>query len=57
MPVDLDPANLDPEKIGHYRLGDPAPEPEARHIDRTNRALCMTAALAAAVAVTILWLR
>ena len=45
------------EKVGHYRLGDPAPEPEARHIGRANRALYATTALAAAVAVGVIWLR
>ena len=45
------------EKVGHYRLGDPAPEPEAQHIGRATRALYATTALSAAVAVGILWLR
>lgn len=45
------------EKVGHYRLGDPAPEPEAQHIGRANQALYATTALAVAVAVGILWLR
>ena len=45
------------EKVGHYRLGDPAPEPEAQHIGRATRALYATTALATAVAVGILWLR
>ena len=45
------------EKVGHYRLGDPAPEPEAQHIGRATRALYATTALAAAVAIGILWLR
>ena len=45
------------EKVGHYRLGDPAPEPGAQHIGRATRALYATTALAAAVAVGILWLR
>ncbi len=45
------------EKVGHYRLGDPAPEPEAQHISRATRALYATTVLAAAVAVGILWLR
>lgn len=45
------------EKVGHYRLGDPAPEPEALHIGRATRALYATTALAAAAAVGILWLR
>ena len=45
------------EKVGHYRLGDPAPEPEAQHIGRATRALYATTALAAAAAVGIVWLR
>ena len=45
------------EKLGHYRLGDPAPEPQAQHIGRATRALYATTALAAAVVVGILWLR
>ena len=45
------------EKVGHYRLGDPAPEPETHHIGRANRALHVTTALTAAVAIGILWLR
>ena len=45
------------EKVGHYRLGDPAPEPEAQHIGRATRALYATTALAAAAAIGILWLR
>ena len=45
------------EKVGHYRLGDPAPEPETHHIGRANRALYVTTALTAAVAIGILWLR
>ena len=45
------------EKLGHYRLGDPAPEPEARHIGRATRALYATTVLAAAIAAGILWLR
>ncbi len=45
------------EKVGHYRLGDPAPEPQARHIGRATRALYSTTALATAAAVGILWLR
>ena len=45
------------EKVGHYRLGDPAPEPEARHIGRATRALYATTALSAAAAIGILWLR
>ena len=45
------------EKVGHYRLGDPAPEPEVHHIGRANHALYTTTGLAAAVAMGILWLR
>ena len=45
------------EKVGHYRLGDPAPAPEARHIGRATRALYATTALAAAAAIGIMWLR
>ena len=45
------------EKVGHYRLGDPAPEPCARHIGRATRALYATTALAALVAVGVIWLR
>ena len=45
------------EKVGHYRLGDPAPEPTAHHIGRATRALYVTTALAVAAAVGILWLR
>ena len=45
------------EKVGHYRLGDPAPEPETQHIGRATRALYATTALAAAIAIGILWLR
>ncbi len=45
------------EKVGHYRLGDPAPEPQAQHIGRATRALYATTALAAGVAAGIIWLR
>ena len=45
------------EKVGHYRLGDPAPEPEVHHITRANRVLYATTALAAAVAIGVIWLR
>ena len=45
------------EKVGHYRLGDPAPEPSARHIGRATRALYATTALAALVAIGVIWLR
>lgn len=45
------------EKVGYYRLGDPAPDPDAHHIGRATRALYATTALSAAVAIGILWLR
>ena len=45
------------EKVGHYRLGAPAPEPEVHHIARANRVLYATTALAAAVAIGVIWLR
>jgi len=45
------------EKIGHYRLGDPAPEPKVHHIARANRVLYATTALAVAIAIGIVWLR
>ncbi len=45
------------EKVGHYRLGDPAPEPLPAHIGVASRALYATTALAAAGAVGIIWLR
>lgn len=45
------------EKVGHYRLGDPAPEPQVHHIGRANRALYATTGLAATAAVGIIWLR
>ena len=45
------------EKVGHYRLGDPAPEPEERHIALATRALYATAALTVAAAVGLVWLR
>ena len=45
------------EKVGHYRLGDPAPEPEAHHIGWANRALYATTGLAAAAAMGVIWLR
>ena len=45
------------EKIGHYRLGDPAPEPAPRHIAAATRALYATAILSAAVGVGLIWVR
>ena len=45
------------EKAGHYRLGDPAPAPEAHHIKRATPALYATTALAAAAAIGLAWLR
>ena len=45
------------EKIGHYRLGDPAPEPAPAHIVVATRALYTTTALAVIVAIAIIWLR
>jgi adenosylcobinamide-phosphate synthase len=45
------------EKVGHYSLGDPAPEPTPGHIATATRALYATAALAAAVAVGVIWIR
>ena len=45
------------EKAGHYRLGDPAPEPGAHHIRRATPALYATTALAAAAAIGLAWLR
>ena len=45
------------EKVGHYRLGDPAPEPEPSHISGAVRALYVTTALGAGVAVGVIWLR
>ena len=45
------------EKVGHYRLGDPAPEPDASHIARATRVLYATTALAAAVGIGVVWLR
>ena len=45
------------EKVGHYRLGDPAPAPNAEHIRRANRALYATTGFAAVFAVGILWMR
>ena len=45
------------EKVGHYSLGDPAPEPAPGHIATATRALYATAALAAAVAVGVIWIR
>ena len=45
------------EKIGHYRLGEPAPEPLPAHIGLATRALYATTALAAVVAIGLIWLR
>ncbi len=45
------------EKVGSYRLGDPAPEPQPYHIGLATRALYATTALTAAVAVGVIWLR
>ena len=45
------------EKVGHYRLGDPAPEPLPKHIGIATRALYGTTALAAGVAIGLIWLR
>ena len=45
------------EKVGHYRLGDPAPAPTARHIGRATQALYATTALAAAAAIGLAGLR
>ena len=44
------------EKVGHYRLGDPAPEPEVHHIERANRAMYATTLLSAATAIGVIWL-
>ncbi len=44
-------------KAGHYRLGDPAPEPSAPHIGRATRALYVATALAAIVAAGVILLR
>ena len=44
-------------KTGHYRLGDPAPEPAAPHIGRATRALYVATALAAIVAAGVILLR
>ena len=45
------------EKAGHYRLGDPAPEPAAHHIRPATQALYATTALTAATAIGLAWLR
>ena len=45
------------EKIGHYRLGDPAPEPLPKHIGIAARAVYGTTALSAGVAIGLIWLR
>ena len=44
-------------KTGHYRLGDPAPEPDAPHLRRAIRALYAATALAAVIAIAIIALR
>ena len=45
------------EKVGHYRLGDPSPEPLVSHIGVATRALYATTVLAAGVAIGVIWLR
>ena len=45
------------EKVGHYRLGDPAPEPLPEHIGAATLALYVTTTLAAGVAIGLIWLR
>ena len=45
------------EKVGHYRLGDPSPEPLPAHIGMATRALYATTVVAAAVAIGLIWLR
>ena len=45
------------EKLGHYRLGDPAPEPLPKHIGNATRALYGTTVLSAGVAIGLTWLR
>lgn len=45
------------EKIGHYSLGNPAPEPLPKHIGIATRALYGTTALSAGVAIGLIWLR
>ena len=44
-------------KPDHYRLGDPAPEPAAHHIQQATQALYITTALTAATAIALAWLR
>ena len=44
------------EKVGHYRLGDPAPEPMPGHIGLATRALYATTALTTVLAMGIVWL-
>ena len=44
-------------KAGHYRLGDPAPEPAAPHIGRATRALYVATALATIAAAGVILLR
>lgn len=45
------------EKVGHYRLGEPAPEPLPAHIGVATKALYATTALATVVAIVIIWQR
>ena len=45
------------EKVGHYSLGDPAPEPLPLHIAKATHALYATAILAAGVGTGLIWLR
>ena len=45
------------EKVGHYRLGDPSPEPLPAHIGMATRALYATTVIAAGVAIGLIWLR
>ncbi len=45
------------EKVCHYSLGDPAPEPQPAHIGIATRVLYVTTALTATVAVGLIWLR
>ncbi len=45
------------EKVGHYRLGEPAPEPTASHIGGATRALYATTALTAAAGIGVVWMR
>lgn len=45
------------EKVGHYSLGDPAPEPLPAHIGIATRALYATTVLTAGAAIGLVWLR